>query len=148
MFETGDKVYSIEFGWGKIENITIKKIDSFCRNSWLSEIEVAIVSFDSQENVKFCYTLDGKRASYSTVKRTLFFKEIEIPEEATIRPRWRANKFCEYYVVSNFGKIEKSYEKGNCIDDRLYEIGNYFETEETAMRSRFYGVFHNWNDNE
>jgi hypothetical protein len=46
--------------------------------------------------------------------------------------RWRADDNCNYYYIDSNGTIQDTLEGGDEIDFRLYEIGNYFRTEELA----------------
>ena len=129
-FKAGDKVWSLTDGWGKV-----KSVDS----NYISPVRVKF------EEVGFIrpFSLDGVEAGLRM--RTLFFQEIEIPKEALIRPRWRAKIEDCYIVVSSIGRVETHQEFGQISDDKRYESGNYFQTEELARDSKFYKVFHEEN---
>lgn len=63
-----------------------------------------------------------------------FFKDydleiLELPEQKP--KRWRAKKGGYYYYVDHYGS-KMSFEENDKFDNHLYEIGNYFETEEGA----------------
>ncbi|MGL5014450.1 MAG: hypothetical protein ACRC6V_09210 [Bacteroidales bacterium] len=124
MFKVGDKVWSISYGWGEIVGIDHN-------SSYMLKVQ-----FDDEY---ITYTDDGKQ--YYGNNRDLFFKEIPIPMEALERPRWRAEKYDSYFVVTRNGGILEISEQGYQIDDEQYECGNYFQTEEEAKESKFYKVF-------
>lgn len=45
---------------------------------------------------------------------------------------WRANEGENFYIITNLFKIVKVTERNEECDDTIYEIGNYFESEEEA----------------
>ena len=54
-----------------------------------------------------------------------------INEKYGIKKRWRAEKGEKYYYSTDSTfYFEHCYESGDSIDNKRYEIGNYFETEE------------------
>lgn len=55
----------------------------------------------------------------------------EIPE----CKRWRAKEDEVYWCVRNGGGVADDYEQRVEIDDRRYELGNYFKTEEEAQKA-------------
>ncbi|MGL5964739.1 MAG: hypothetical protein ACRCZ2_10145 [Fusobacteriaceae bacterium] len=91
-------------------------------------------------HVKFDYS-DGRDTARARVP-SLAFKEFEFPADLQERPRWRAEKYCLYYFVNATGEIERGLDHNWGSDNRRFEIGNYFETEDEAEESKFYKVFH------
>lgn len=65
-FKVGDKVWSMRFGWGKVNRI-------------LRGSTYPVFVFFS-DNTEVSYTADGRVVSNSN--RTLFFEEIQIPKSA------------------------------------------------------------------
>jgi len=51
---------------------------------------------------------------------------------------FRARRGLDYYYVDNFGEIAVAEEDGDTLDDKLFNIGNYFKTEEDALNSPIY----------
>lgn len=51
------------------------------------------------------------------------------------KKRWRAGYGLPYYTVSEVGKVRKLIERDNHLSDLLYEIGNYFSTQEQAQEA-------------
>lgn len=49
-------------------------------------------------------------------------------------PRWRAGKSKEYFFIDTCCEVFKNSDERCCIDDKRYEVGNYFRTEEAAER--------------
>lgn len=111
MFQVGDKVYSINFGWGTVEEIGIE---------YSSDYKV-IVRFIKNGTVR-AFTLNGKL--FKDGNRDLFFEEINIPKSALERPLKSAMemlKECDevkfdpgikkYYIYKSVtnGRIEKDY---------------------------------------
>ena len=49
--------------------------------------------------------------------------------------RWRAKYGADkaYFYISEFLKVEFTWENTLTVDDRRYKIGNYFQTEEEAL---------------
>jgi len=45
-------------------------------------------------------------------------------------PRWRAKLGDMYYYISAEGEIERAREDAHEIDNKHYDIGNYYKTEE------------------
>ena len=58
---------------------------------------------------------------------------IEAPEG-----RWRAKRGGEYWVAGSIGDIMSCREDCNNVDNKFYENGNYFQTEEQAKKSNIY----------
>jgi hypothetical protein len=48
-------------------------------------------------------------------------------------PRWRANEDYMFYSVNSFGKVVRLTELYDDTCNGLYEMGNYFKTEEEAQ---------------
>ena len=73
MFKVGDKVYSVTYGWGEVEDITEPN----------REYPILVV-FSGGDDSYTTYTSDGRE--YIDLNRDLFFTEISIPQEALVRP--------------------------------------------------------------
>lgn len=133
MFKVGDKVWSINYGWGRIIHVL--------------EIEDGYpveVRFLNEEGKKWdiSYTSCGK-LYHKDIVPSLFFKEvpIKILREYQERPRWRAEDGEMYYFVTSFGEIACEQELFYQDDDRRFDAGNYFKNEKEARESKFYKVF-------
>jgi len=99
-FKVGDKVWSVELGWGVVADI-VEDDRSY----------QIFVTFDDKREETF--TKNGCRHDY--YERTLFFEEILIPESALKRP-WEPEKG-EWIAVSYTGSvwsIRKFREKDEC----------------------------------
>lgn len=127
MFRKGDKIYSVEFGWGYVTDVRV--------GSFNYPLEVLF------EKRTIYYTLDGRRSTLSDCMGTLFFQEIPIPKEALERPRWRARINHTYYYINSDGNIASDIDNGLYLDDARFKVGNYFKTSEEARQSKFYKVF-------
>lgn len=46
--------------------------------------------------------------------------------------RWRAEKNEKYFSISRTGNVQGLSEDGEDLDNNLFEIGNYYQTEEQA----------------
>lgn len=53
-------------------------------------------------------------------------------EKYGIQKRWRAEKGGVYYVIAILGDIASLIENNTKFEEKLYRIGNYFQTEEEA----------------
>lgn len=71
-------------------------------------------------------TLNGKEYEVEITEEQV--KEIEKPKYK----RWRAEKGEEYYFLSDLGEILSAIDCRDKSDNFLYDIGNYFKTEEEA----------------
>ena len=127
-FKVGDTVYCVIFGKGKIIDIGI------------GTYPLSVEFFYGNSNFTRGYTQDGKYADSGF--RTLFFEEIKIPESAYKRPKWRAEKGCDYFYVMSEGNINITVDNRTKCNDLYFKHGNYFKTEEEAKESKFYKVFH------
>ena len=56
-------------------------------------------------------------------------------EELSERKRWRAKEDERYWYVGSDGVVDDNYEDKMGTDDRRYEFGNYFKTEEEAQKT-------------
>lgn len=56
----------------------------------------------------------------------------EIPED---HRRWRAKEDGQYWYVEEDGGVANDYDDKVGTDDRRYELGNYFKTEEEAQKA-------------
>ena len=56
-------------------------------------------------------------------------------EELSERKRWRAKEDERYWYVGSDGVVDDNYEDKMGTDDRRYEFGNYFKTEEEAQKA-------------
>lgn len=60
--------------------------------------------------------------------------------------RYLANEKSFYFFVSSYGTVGQSTHKKKTYygdDEKRWDVGNYFETEEEAKQSKFYKVFNN-----
>lgn len=122
MFRKGDMVWSFTQGWGVVTDVE----------------DLVSVKFD--KGGYDYYEFDGRRFS-EDINRDLFFCSFMVPSIASIRPQWRAKKLGKYFLVGTYGYITSDMEEFKEHNDRRWECGNYFQTEEEAMESKFYKVF-------
>lgn len=54
----------------------------------------------------------------------------------TNRKRWRSKRNNKYYSISNCGDLISDIEYGSAYDERCYQFGNYFETEDEVEFAR------------
>lgn len=127
-FKVGDTVYCMIHGEGIVETI----------DNVLYDFPIK-VRF-KKDMILRSYTKDCKKREDSN--RTLFFEEIQIPESAYVRPKWRAEKGNKYFLINSIGDIYNTVDNYYEIDDLHFKKGNYFQTEEEAKESKFYKVFH------
>jgi hypothetical protein len=125
-FKAGDRVWDITLGWGKVINILEDDYPIVC---------------EFGDSVLYYYTQDGK-CEEEDVNRSLYFDEFKInpPKEALEKKRWRADWGRGFFAINSIGDI-------HCIIDTheeadgLWEIGNYFQTQEEAKQSEIYKLF-------
>ena len=57
---------------------------------------------------------------------------------------WRGKTGETYYYISSFGEIEETTEDGHQMDNRLYEIGNYFKDKANVevYHQKFINLFY------
>ena len=124
LFEEKDKIFDIVFGIGEVNRIVGQNV---------------IVHFSCSD---LEYEYDQRGCMTECARRTLYFKQFDfvIPEEATIKPRFRADYNKTYYFVNSTGMIETGVDMGNSTDIKKYDIGNYFRNESTAKESKIYKV--------
>lgn len=83
------------------------------------------------------FVLDGliRSLSYDTLTVNLL--------EIVDLPRWRAERAKLYYYVGCDGTINQTFDSRDSLDNKLYEIGNYFKTREDveAYVKKFYDLF-------
>lgn len=125
MFKVGEKVWTIDNGWGAVERI------------YPNSLYPVLVRFKKDT---FAYTADGKESIYKN--RALFFEEIPIPESALTRSKWRAEKGESYYTITAFGDVDGRVENFDEYDNNLFRAKNYFRTAEEAKESKIYRAFH------
>lgn len=123
-FQVGDRVWSSVNGWGKV--ISISTYDG----------ERYPVGVKTDAGHIKSYTLNG--CELEGQLRCLFFEEIPVPETATIRKKWRAERGTMYWFVNVFGEAELTDECGWDSDTKRWEIGNYFKDKKEAMSSDIY----------
>lgn len=126
-FKIGDKVWYVGRGWGEVTETGV-----LCES-----YPIKVVFGEGALH----FTQEGK---YCLVDKfpSLFFQEIEISKEALERPRWRAEKGGAFFSVDMFGRIEMSTDYHNEWCDKLFDVGNYFQTTQEAVKSKHYKVFH------
>lgn len=124
-FEVGDKVWTIDNGWGEV----IEMKDGI---AYPVSVEF--------EKSKVSYTKDGREFESKNV--VLFFEEIPIPESALVRPKWRAEMHEPYYFINSRGDVCRTLDERTTFDCVVYKAGNYFQTRKEAKDSKFYKVFH------
>ena len=94
------------------------------------------------ENLRYCvlYT-DGTIANssmrhYGTPRNPLHIAWMPVPTVTEVQPpRWRAERREWYSYVDSRGSIVTTRDDHGWMDDKAYEIGNYFRTPEDAKSS-------------
>ena len=79
---------------------------------------------EGDDNIAIC-TSEEKELIEEKVKA--------INEKYGIKKRWRAEEGNIYYFLNNIFNIMNSEENYTCLEDKRYENGNYFETEDEAL---------------
>lgn len=130
LFEEKDKIFDIVFGAGEVNRIDG---DNVIVHFTCSDLE---------------YEYDQRGCMTECARRTLYFKPFDfvIPEEATIKPKWRAEQNKSYFLVNSFGDVEQTTELGNTTDDRRFLKRNYFRNENDARNSKIYKVMNEVQD--
>lgn len=130
LFEEKDKIFDIVFGAGEVNRI---------------DGENVIVHFTCSD---LEYEYDQRGCMTECARRTLYFKPFDfvIPEEATIKPKWRAEQNKSYFLVNSFGDVEQTTELGNTTDNRRFLKRNYFRNETDARNSKIYQVMNEEQD--
>ena len=132
MFRRGDKVYDMmRRKWG-----IVTEIDNY------KKTPVHVVFAHNEPT--YCYTADGRLGDDTEIRR-LYFREFDIylsvPDEAFLRPRWRADCGRIYYYVSACGEVATAYDCREEKDDKLYASGNYFINDNDVKESEIYKAF-------
>lgn len=130
LFEEKDKIFDIVFGAGEVNRIDG---DNVIVHFTCSDLE---------------YEYDQRGCMTDCARRTLYFKPFDfvIPEEATIKPKWRAEQNKSYFFINSFGDIEQTTELSNTADDRRFLKRNYFRNENDAKNSKIYKVMNEVQD--
>lgn len=130
LFEEKDKIFDIVFGAGEVNRIDG---DNVIVHFTCSDLE---------------YEYDQRGCMTECARRTLYFKPFDfvIPEEATIKPKWRAEQNKSYFLVNSFGDVEQTTELGNTTDNRRFLKRNYFRNETDARNSKIYQVMNEEQD--
>jgi len=53
----------------------------------------------------------------------------------------RVKMWDRYFYIDSYGQIDYNQEQRDCLDDMLWEVGNYFATKLQAMNSDIYKAF-------
>lgn len=125
MFKVGQRVWDINYGWGKITQI---------RGGGYP----LVVDFEGGNNT---YTSEGKACSWSK-GRSLFFEEIHIPESALTPPRWKAEAGEKVFIIDSLGCVSEMTAWPGISLEGFFNVGNYFQTAEEARASKIYKAFH------
>ncbi|MGL5594600.1 MAG: hypothetical protein ACRDDH_11745 [Cetobacterium sp.] len=125
MFKVDQKVWTMKYGWGKVEKVEHGK-----------DYPVK-VKFD--EGTRIAFTFEG--GQWAGHPRTLFFDEFQIPKSALNPPRWRAEKDRVYFFINSVGVVVEVLEFLDNTDEKRYQVENYFQTRKEAEDSKFYKVF-------
>jgi hypothetical protein len=59
--------------------------------------------------------------------------ELDFDKQVVVKKRWRAYYNEEYYFIE-YVEVKTFVEKYDELDDKLYEMGNYFRTREQAEK--------------
>lgn len=143
-----EKVLEIEFipVWDKWAwKITKQDEDVFKRNmfrddgirvfSWISP------QFKSENNRLFIRgsnkNLDDKVEFCTDKEKTIIEQKVKaINEKYGKQKRWRAEYGERYYYTDCCAYMQFATEHNTTTDNRLYDIGNYFQTREQAEKAR------------
>lgn len=77
--------------------------------------------------------------SFNLIK--LLKKVKQINEKYGIKTRCRVGKDERFYYINCCGEIDYSYDKRSVIDNKMYNIGNYFDSENEAIESDIYKLY-------
>ena len=58
--------------------------------------------------------------------------EYDFETHTAHKKRWRAERGCEYFLFSNLLEVQTDIDVYASLDDKRYNIGNYFQTKEDA----------------
>lgn len=87
-----------------------------------------VLNINYKEKDEFLYFIQNKHIDYINKIVTEVNKKYGI--------RWRGERTDCYYTVSGKGNVVKLLEENEYSDEKYYEIGNYFRTEEEAIIAR------------
>lgn len=65
-----------------------------------------------------------------------------------IKKKWRAEHGERYYFIDTLGDVMSDMDTRYVLDNKKFEIGNYFKTKEDAMNSKLYKAFKGLCENE
>lgn len=135
------KVTELNKQYSAVE-ITYQNMDVLERGNF-SDNKIKVVSSVAPIYSKFSDTFyikgnDKEKDNKPFIIENKYIKEIKarvrlINEKYGIPKRWRAERNCAYYFISDSMNIICSEEIYNSICDVRYTKGNYFKTEEDAM---------------
>lgn len=115
--------------------ITVKKIKEDIENNDLFEWVTVGGNYVCNDKI-FINRVYPNIPFIARNETTLIFKDIvdKINEKYGIPKRWRAKKNEEYYYTNSVGDICNGIEGNYELDNKRYELGNYFKTEKEAQR--------------
>ena len=85
-----------------------------------------VLNINYKEQNETLYTIENKYIEYINKIVTEVNKKYGI--------RWRGERNDYYYAIASRGNVVKLLEERKYVDDKYYEIGNYFESEKEAQK--------------
>ena len=84
------------------------------------------MNINYKEQNETLYTIENKYIEYINKIVTEVNKKYGI--------RWRGERNDYYYAIALRGEVIRVLEERECIDDKNYKIGNYFQNEKEAQK--------------
>jgi hypothetical protein len=126
----GMELYSVAHGVVKLHTILKDKDNRYP------------IGIENRFGVVHYLTTKGQLFDFDDLE-TILFPSKENRDWSTFETlRWRAERHSYYYYVSAYGGICDYTDDRSSFDDNMWNVGNYFKTEEEAKNSKFYKVFH------
>ena len=85
-----------------------------------------VLNINYKEKDEFLHFIQNKHIDYINKIVTEVNKKYGI--------RWRGERNDYYYAIASRGNVVKLLEERKYVDDKYYEIGNYFESEKEAQK--------------
>ena len=85
-----------------------------------------VLNINYKEQNETLYTIENKYIEYINKIVTEVNKKYGI--------RWRGERNDYYYALALRGEVIRVLEERECIDDKNYKIGNYFQNEKEAQK--------------
>ena len=84
---------------------------------------------------KYLIHADGKQIEYINSRMEEICCAIDYSKNDIVRKRWRAQYGYTFYYITYGGLIDSSIDYRRKNNDMLYNVGNYYQTEELALQA-------------